>query len=382
DTYLAHISRAHFFLNGSPEIVKEQEVSLKRLHLNITGRCNLTCVHCGVANSFSRNESLEKEKVFEIINELSEKEGAALAISGGEPLVHKDCLEILEYASKRVKTSLSTNATLIDEKIARDISSFEIGLQISLDGPEPFVHDRIRGEGNFDNALMGIRLLRTYGCTERISLFVTVMKQNIDSIPDIIRFAEEMEIPSIRFLPVQRLGNARTSWIDIAPRSEEYSRLYEYLYREMPHISINISAGFQGFLLEIPDGCRWCHLGDTMAINSSGDIYPCSLMMHPDFHIGNIHQMNLKEALESEQMRNLTETCSSREKVIKKCNDCHWKHFCQASCPGSVFFQKGSLWDTDELCDLRQRLYPEVIFDMAEKRGDAPVFRKSIECEI
>jgi len=382
DTYLNHLSRTNFLLNEITEGTKEQKVSLKRLHLNINETCNLRCIHCGVIDGSSKTEWIKKDKVFEIINELSEIKEAALAISGGEPLLHKDCLEILGYASKRLKTSLSTNATLIDEKTAQSLSSLDIDLQISLDGPDAALNDRIRGQDAFKRTLNGIRLLQRYGAKNRISLFVTVMQQNIDSIPGIIKFAEVLEIPSIRFLPIQKVGNARASWDNISPTPREYSHLYTYLYQKFPSTSIKIERGFQGFLLDIPGGQRWCHLGETLFIDSKGDIYPCSLMVHSDFHIGNIYEMSLKEAIESERLMDIVRICSIRESTILRCKECSWKNFCQASCPGSVFSQKGSLWDTDDLCDLRQKLYPEVIFDMAEKRMDISILKQSKECEI
>lgn len=383
ESYLNQLSLAQFLSNGRVEPqIRKPKTSLKRLHLNITENCNIRCIHCGVVDDTTKNGGLKKEKIFEIIDELSEDDGSALAISGGEPLLHKDCLEIIKYASGKIKTSLSTNATLIDEKIAQTFSFLNIDLQISLDGYDDATHDRVRGKGTFNRALNGLRLFQKHKAGGRITLFTTVMKHNISHISEIIGFAEEMGIPSIRFLPVQRLGRALLAWETISPTPRQYSRLYTYLYRELQSSPINISGGFQGFLFEIPDGDRWCHLGETLAIDARGDIYPCSLMVHPDFLIGNIHNISLKEAIESEKLRNIIKICSSREKVIEKCKDCHWKNFCQASCPGSVFFQKGTVGDTDDLCSLRQRLYPEVIFGMAEKRMGASVLRGYTECAV
>ncbi len=381
NNFLTDLSRNQFLINENNINIKEHAFSLKRLHLNITEQCNLKCIHCGVEGSPDNNTWIEKDKAFKIIDELSHKQDASLAISGGEPLLHNDCLDILIYASRKVNTSLSTNATLINEEIAERLSFLDIKLQISLDGFNAALNDSNRGNGSFDKALRGIKLLQQYGAAERIILFVTVMKNNMDFISEMLHFAEKMAIPSIRFLPVQKIGRAMSSWDNISPTHQDYSQIYNELYMEEYPPSLEISRGLQGLLLEIPKNRRrWCNIGRTLFINSRGDIYPCSIMVYPDFYLGNINDISLKEALESKRLLELINVCSSRENNIKKCKDCVWKNFCQASCPGTVFSHKGNLLDTDDLCDLRQRLYPEVIFDIAERKTDSLMLERSTDC--
>jgi hypothetical protein len=73
DTYVAHLCRAHFLSTDSgSEKLERPASSLKRLHLNITERCNLRCIHCGVVANPPKKECIKKNKVFEIIDELSE----------------------------------------------------------------------------------------------------------------------------------------------------------------------------------------------------------------------------------------------------------------------------------------------------------------------
>lgn len=385
--YLLHLSRARFLksfiTDASPpeRTTPESPLKLRRLHLNINENCNLRCAHCGVVDGTEKKGGFTKEKVLEIIDELSGTEGSSIAVSGGEPLLHKDIFPILEYASKKLSTSLSTNATLIDEDRARRLASIDIRLQISLDGPDSETHDRVRGPGSFDRTLQGVKLLKEYGAVGRVAFFTTVLGHNIEKIPALITLASGLGVPSVRLLPVQRLGAAKRSWEDLSPTPEQYLKLYTYLYREMPPSTVDVSPGFQGFLLDIPDCSRWCRLGETLAVDASGDIYPCSLMMHPDFLIGNIHKMTLEEAVGSEKLEGIINACSSREDTTEGCIDCTWKNFCQASCPGSVFFKSGSLWATDDLCEVRKKLYPEVIFEVAGKRMDSTLLRQSTDCE-
>ena len=368
ESYLSQLFQASFFNNHPHKCIKSSKHRLSRLHLNITERCNLRCIHCGVINETANNRELKKEKVFDIIDQLSVCEDASLAVSGGEPLLHKDCIDILDYAARRVKTSLSTNATLINKETAKRLSRLNVSFQISMDGHESYLHDAVRGDGAYEKTIAGIRLLQKQGAGDRITLFMTVMKHNIEFVPNFIKFAEDMGIPSIRLLSLQCLGSAGSSWHDINPTPQEYSKLYTYLYQDLPDTTLQIGRGLQGFLLDIPDGDRWCRLGDTLMVDSGGDIYPCSLMTHPEFLIGNIENMSLEKALNSDKLKGIINVCSKREERIEKCRNCAWKNFCQASCPGSVFSQKNTFQATDELCDIRERLYTDMMFAMAEKK--------------
>ena len=65
--------------------------------------------------------------------------------TGGEPLLRKDLIEVLEYATKKgIRTGFATNGFFLDEKVARKIKDAGISsIQVSLDGTEE-IHNKIR----------------------------------------------------------------------------------------------------------------------------------------------------------------------------------------------------------------------------------------------
>src|SRR5262249_15505328 len=85
---------------------------------NSTKTCNLKCVHCYAEAEIRKfNGELTTEEARAMIEDLAAFNVPALLISGGEPLVRPDILDLAEYAtSLGVRVTFSTNGTLIDAK--------------------------------------------------------------------------------------------------------------------------------------------------------------------------------------------------------------------------------------------------------------------------
>jgi MoaA/NifB/PqqE/SkfB family radical SAM enzyme len=118
----------------------------------ITVKCNLRCKYC---NSWLRNYTeLNTEDVFRTISTLSRMGTRVIRITGGEPLLRNDIVDIINYIySLGIFVALSTNGILFPEKIAK-INKLD-SVTISLDGPEK-IHDSIRGEGSYNKAIQAI----------------------------------------------------------------------------------------------------------------------------------------------------------------------------------------------------------------------------------
>lgn len=357
----------------------ERDFPLKKVDLHITENCNLRCRHCGVTDGSKRKDYLTTEQIFRIIDEAKEARAGSLNITGGEPILREDLPAILSYAARRIKTVLATNATLITEWEARLIDDLDLKIQISLDGPSESIHDHIRGKGAFARTMMAVDLLGKLGAQEKVSLCATVSKNNLDHIPSLLKLAQEKGISEVKFIPLQNMGTASLYWDELAPSSQDYAQFYSYLYQdavvEFPELRIN--PGFQGFVLHHPPGqTSWCQIGQMLIIDAQGDIYPCPLLMEPPFRLGNVLEVDLCQAIESPIMVRTREMCLNRKSTIPQCRQCLWKNFCQGGCSGNVYRLKGTFQAVDDLCELRNRFYPQAIFSRAAQK--AKVFSNGV----
>ncbi len=113
--------------------------------IKITQRCNLRCSHCSWEKKVKDNLTLSEWKT--IVNGLYQRGVSVIAVEGGEPTLHPEVSEIVQYIrSKGVYCIVITNGT-------RNISLIEPdAFWISIDGMEES-HDRIRGRGIFRNLM-------------------------------------------------------------------------------------------------------------------------------------------------------------------------------------------------------------------------------------
>ncbi|MHC4156411.1 MAG: radical SAM protein, partial [Planctomycetota bacterium] len=133
---------------------------------NITRACNLKCVHCYNDSGSSRaDDELSTKEAKEVLQDLASFGVPSVLFSGGEPMLRKDLLELMDYARQLgLRTVISTNGTLITEDAAQSIQRVGVSyVGISLDGVGP-VNDRFRGvKGAFDKAVQGIRNCQNAG---------------------------------------------------------------------------------------------------------------------------------------------------------------------------------------------------------------------------
>jgi len=376
-SFTARLAQGGFLLSSEParstvEQPSEQIPALKKVDLNITGNCNLLCRHCGIIDGSVRKDAVTTEQIFKIIDEARDAGIKDIAISGGEPLLRKDCLDILSYAVQRANTLLATNATLIDERTARILADLGLRIQISLDGAQESIHDFIRGRGAFARTLRALDLLSDLGVNKRVSICSTISKNNLRNPADILKLAAERGIAKVRFSPLQSMGMARLHWNELAPSTEDYIQFYNYMYSQAPaqFPGLQIDPGLQGFLLHHPPGqASWCPVGEALTMDDQGDLYPCPLFMKPSFRLGNVREISLQQAFDSQLMAEIRKMCLLRRNSIPECQVCSWKNFCQGGCPASVYHVKGTLQAVDDLCEFRKKFYPQIIFSRAARKS-------------
>ncbi len=154
---------------------------LRLVFWETTAGCNLECIHCrrlDVAREMMRTD-LTTEEAFRLADQIAEVGNPILVLSGGEPLIRPDILDIARHARGRGLTvSLATNGTLVTSRLARAIRAAGIArVAVSLDGARAETHDQFRRQlGSFHRALEGIGYLRWAGVPVQIN--TTVARHN------------------------------------------------------------------------------------------------------------------------------------------------------------------------------------------------------------
>lgn len=149
-----------------------------RLWVYTNFHCNLSCWYCSVASSpRARRRSLGLERFCALVDEALREGFAELYVTGGEPFLEPDVVEMLDYASDRLPTVVLTNATLWRatrlERLGQLAGKPGLILQTSIDGAQAATHDANRGEGSWEQAMGGIAIARELGLRVRVGMTET-----------------------------------------------------------------------------------------------------------------------------------------------------------------------------------------------------------------
>jgi len=191
-----------------PRRPRPGEHELRLVFWETTAGCNLECVHCrrlDVAHEMMRSD-LTTEEATRLVDQIAEVGNPILVLSGGEPLIRPDILEIARHGRQRGLTvSLATNGTLVTSKVARAIQAAGIArVAVSLDGARADTHDQFRRQlGSFHRALEGIGYLRWAGVPVQIN--TTVARHNeaeLEAIHDLAADLGAVALHAFLLVPV------------------------------------------------------------------------------------------------------------------------------------------------------------------------------------
>ncbi len=176
------------------------------LQVSLTYKCNLRCKMCSIMNLPQQENELSTNQVFHVIDEAKINEIKQILFTGGEPFLRKDIFEICKYASERGLISIvTTNGTLIDEKLAETISNSKINhIHFSLDGLEE-VNDFFRGSAVFSKVIRAIELLnekRKSNHVFSIGIACIVMNKNVKDLFKVFQLSDTLGVDSINFQPL------------------------------------------------------------------------------------------------------------------------------------------------------------------------------------
>jgi SynChlorMet cassette radical SAM/SPASM protein ScmF len=187
--------------------------ALMSFYLYLTSGCNLRCRHCWIAPQFTPEgpapgEYLPLDLLRKAVQEAKPLGLAHAKLTGGEPMLHPQFVEIVDYLSAEgLALDMETNGTLVDAPLARHLKEHtRLGfVSVSIDGPNAEVHDDLRGvPGAFEAAVRGFRHLVAAGY--RPQLIMCPHKGNVEFVEDVVRLALELGAGSVKFNPVTPSG--------------------------------------------------------------------------------------------------------------------------------------------------------------------------------
>jgi len=257
--------------------------------IEVTARCNLRCVHCYINLPLNDRAAQEKELTYKefcnIIDQIVDEGCLWLLLTGGEPFIRPDFLDIYTYAKKKgLLITLFTNGTTITPRIADYLVEWvPFSIEITLYGRTEETYERVTGiPGSYERCIRGIDLL-----LERklpMKLKTMVMTLNKHEVWDIKVYAESLGL-DFRFDPVLNLridGDHKPADFRISPEEiieldlADENRMRDWL---------EFCEKFQG-PPTCPEYLYECGAGlSTFNIDSYGQLSVCIMSRFPSFDL-------------------------------------------------------------------------------------------------
>jgi MoaA/NifB/PqqE/SkfB family radical SAM enzyme len=242
---------------------------------NYTYACNLNCSHC-YSRAASYPKELDTTGYFKIVDQLIQASVFKVGLGGGEPLIRKDCLRVIErMAAAGIETNITSNGWFIDARLAKKMADAQLNvLYVSVDSAVEADHDRFRrANGSFQRAVRAIRNAADAGVAVKLS---TVLSQlNADTLDGIVEIAEREGARGIEFKRFRPAGNGMLSKQEWALQEEQEAKLKSDIARFKAASKVDIALIYGSD----PDGDTdsGCPCGiKSICIRPNGDVSPCA----------------------------------------------------------------------------------------------------------
>lgn len=171
-----------------------------------TYRCDLACGMCDLPLRGDRTRELDADGLKGILDAFRDLGVLGVGVTGGEPLLRRDLFEVLRHGrDKGLLMHLNTNGSLVTREAAQELAACGVSsVNVSLDGPDAELHDRLRGrEGSFRRVLRAVaRLAAVPGRPYRVALTCALGPENAASAPALLERARDLGADRVGFLPV------------------------------------------------------------------------------------------------------------------------------------------------------------------------------------
>lgn len=273
------------------------------VRLSVTDRCDLRCRYCmGEEMAFRRSDELLAFDEIEMLADLLIARGVTkLRLTGGEPLVRRGVLELIDRLGDRIgrgleELTLTTNGTQLSNAAGKLGAAGVRRINVSLDSRDPARFAQITRRDRLDQVMAGIAAAKAAGLAVKINM-VALKGVNEHEIESMMHWCadEGFGLTLIETMPLGKIGEDRSGQylaLDrVKRRLEERFTLVPTLartggparYYDVPELGLRL-----GMITPISDNfCSGCN---RIRVTATGSVFGC---------LGHEEKVELRDLLRS-----------------------------------------------------------------------------------
>jgi len=326
-----------------------------KLHyiIELTEKCNNSCHYCYNVWKLDNHKKEERKELSteewkSTIDKLHRETACTcITLSGGEPTLRQDFLEILSYIhSKNIEPMLITNGSNLTKEFI--LASMERGVkvfEVPLLGPSREIHNEIAGNDCWDKIIEGVVEIRAYG-GRPVVVFVAT-KKNLPFFEETLKLAIALETESMMLNRFNAGGEGFRYIDELMPDVEDFEKAMDTAnrYSQQYRYMISSSIPVQPCLIDLNKypyiRAGFCAAGtDTgyFTIGPDGFMRPCN---HSSRILGNFLTENFEDIVKKPAVEEF------KTAIPDICLPCPHVTLCQGGCKAAAEVCYGSVKELD-----------------------------------
>ncbi len=279
------------------------------LRVSVTDRCDLRCVYCmhEKMTFLPKKEVLTLEEIERLCDNFIDLGINKIRLTGGEPLVRKDLIKLIEKLNIKKKytnlneITLTTNGTLL-EIFAKDLKKNGVDrINVSLDTIDDNLYKKITRFGNLNNVIKGINEAKKNNIKIKINV-VAIKDFNEKELHTMVEWANQIKVDLtfIEVMPMSETDSERH--LQFLPLDKVYEKLnLKYNFYKIDKNTGGPSIYYRSNKLLIDVGFitpltnNFCSSCNRVRITSTGKLFMC---------LGQNNYVDFKKILRSDYSEN------------------------------------------------------------------------------
>ena len=259
------------------------------LRVSVTDRCDFRCTYCMAEDMqfLPKKDILSLEEIEEVCRTFMKLGTRKIRLTGGEPLVRKGIMQVINNLGKEVGTlldelTITTNGSQLESKAEELYKAGIRRINVSLDHLDPIKFKEITRWGDLEKVKRGLKKAREVGLKIKINT-VAISNFNEYHLSEILKWCgkENFDMTIIEVMPMGDIGGD-TRYGQYLPLSQVRTELEkEFTLKDLPertsgparYVSVKETSNKLGFITPLTH--NFCESCNRVRLTCTGVLYMC-----------------------------------------------------------------------------------------------------------
>jgi len=251
--------------------------TVTNLRISLTHKCNLRCIYCHAEGEVQPQTEMTLDEISELMETGAKFGIKSIKFTGGEPMLRSDIVGIVQAVPEGLESSMTTNGTLLADKVYELKEAGLSRVNISLDSLRPERYQRIAGRACLDDVLAGITAALDAGLTPVKLNMVLLDGINDDEVDDFLAFVRSRSDLILQVIELMEFNKCRYHGDVDGIERDLKVRARQIITRRMHHRKKYCLDGAEVEVVRPLHNTEFCSYCNRLRVTSDAKLKPCLL---------------------------------------------------------------------------------------------------------